>query len=58
MAMWTDKQEAHRSEQSPEYQRLYTDFLSEVLIFECRPIIKKVKFNNGGRKQHYNLLIQ
>ena len=33
MAMWTDKQEAHRSEQSHEYQRLYTDFLSEVLIF-------------------------
>ena len=27
------KQEAHRPEWSPEYQRLYTDFLSEGLIF-------------------------
>ena len=27
------KQEAHRPYRSPEYQRLYTDFLSEGLIF-------------------------
>ena len=27
------EQEAHRPERSPEYQRLYADFLSEGLIF-------------------------
>ena len=30
---WGNKQEAHGPSQSPEYQRLYTDFLSEGFIF-------------------------
>ena len=46
------KHEAHRPLQSPEYQRVYTDFLSEGLISAYQQSHHKISINNGIGKQH------
>ena len=45
------KQEAHGPERSPEYQRLYTDFLSEGLIFAYQQPHHRINKNQEWQRK-------
>ena len=45
------KQEAEGSKRSPGYQRLYTDFLSKGLTFECQLPHHRINQNQQGHSK-------